>query len=771
MENSAGGIANRIVVCYKDPALDPLSSTNPSLTTVNWRDAPVNQPENALLGVMPESLFNYGSSFPWVVQNASHWIYSGTGLQEGDSILGLVGYEYDRVWNNGLTPSGLTVLSASPVVDIHNVRSIQNASIYTAASGAMVFTAGTLYWSWKLDDNTYQGHGADSRVQRMTANLLNTMLGRGPTPPRVSWLGKNWFALGYAFPWHYYNADFGDDSALHIHHSYATLARQFADLQAHGTHVSRWYVFNDAAAYPLFDAQGRVSGLPASFFQNFDDALALASAHGIYLVPVLLDTQLTSAATGAPRRTILTDPAVRQSYLDQALKPLLQRYGTHPQILAWSIINEPDWTAGFTDDPAYVRIAPAVLQDFIRQNAAYIHRYASQYATIDAGGLPWLSSWAGLGLDLYLVHWYPWIDHNYPGYSPFSRPAASFGVEQPIVIGEFPTKASPYTVQQSLDTFYAQGYAGALAWCYVNNVDDWCDYAGTKDAFRSWALAHAADVNIGRASGTVTPTATSSPTAVPTHTPTPLPTSTPTTVPTDTPTPLPTATPTTQPTNTPTPLPTSTPTETPIPTSTPTEIPLQTSTPTQTPTATDTPVATSTSTETLAPTATATETPVPTSTPAATPIPTATLTNTPTETPTATATPVPTVGLAVSPSSGAVAGGTVSASWTNIPNPTDGDWLGLYAQSSFDINYLALRPTTGQASDSVLFLLPSTLPTGIYELRLFSGDFTVPLSDGPAQITFFVNRVTPGQATTVSLVVNNGCGDWPTFVGGGPGAF
>jgi hypothetical protein len=31
--------------------------------------------------------------------------------------------------------------------------------------------------------------------------------------------------------------------------------------------------------------------------------------------------------------------------------------------------------------------------------------------------------------------------------------------------------------------------------------------------------------------------------------------------------------------------------------------------------------------------------------------------------------------------------------------------------------------------------------------------------------------VTDGQASTVELVVTDGCGDWPTFVGGGPNAF
>jgi hypothetical protein len=182
-ESSAGGAPNRVVVCYKDANLDPLSASQPSLTTVLWRNPPVSQPENALLGVMFESLFNCLSSYPWVVSNAGHWVYQGTGLQNGDQIAGLVGFEYDKVWNNGLTPAGLEALSASPVESSPGVPSVSNGAIYAAGSGALVFTAGTNYWPWKLDDNESQSHGADSRVQRMTANVLGAMIAGGtPTP-------------------------------------------------------------------------------------------------------------------------------------------------------------------------------------------------------------------------------------------------------------------------------------------------------------------------------------------------------------------------------------------------------------------------------------------------------------------------------------------------------------------------------------------------------------------------------------------------------------
>jgi hypothetical protein len=188
-EPAAGGAADRVVVCYK-PAEggppDPITATLPALTTTRWRDAPVAQPENGLLGVMQEAQLPWDAAFPWVVTNAGHWVYAGTGLQDGAAIPGVVGYEFDRVWDNGQTPPGLAVLAASPVAWAGGA-SVAHGTVHTAASGALVFAAGTNKWAWKLDDNEYRAAGADPRLQRITANLLDRMLTTGPPgapPPR-----------------------------------------------------------------------------------------------------------------------------------------------------------------------------------------------------------------------------------------------------------------------------------------------------------------------------------------------------------------------------------------------------------------------------------------------------------------------------------------------------------------------------------------------------------------------------------------------------------
>lgn len=186
LEPSSAGRPNRVVVGYKDYAPDPILSTDPSRATVLWRDAPVNRPESVLLGSMYGSHFVYGTTFPWVAANATHWVYDGTGIKSGDSIGGLIGYEYDKLWRDQPLPPGVTTLSASPVVDLEGVRDTQESSIYQHSSGAFVFNAATIYWAWKLDDNEFQQHGADDRVSRMTQNVLATMINGAPPRPVAS---------------------------------------------------------------------------------------------------------------------------------------------------------------------------------------------------------------------------------------------------------------------------------------------------------------------------------------------------------------------------------------------------------------------------------------------------------------------------------------------------------------------------------------------------------------------------------------------------------
>lgn len=173
-EDGLGAVPQRTVTCYKSAALDPMAQTGtPWLTTTLFRDPPVNMPENELLGVMYHDNFGDAISFDYVVVNAWHFIYENTGLVEGSAIPLVVGDEYDNVWDNGLTPTNLILLSASP---IPVTNSVSNASIYTAPSGAMVFDASTNRWARFLDTNTEDSIDLNPTMVQMTKNLLNTMI-------------------------------------------------------------------------------------------------------------------------------------------------------------------------------------------------------------------------------------------------------------------------------------------------------------------------------------------------------------------------------------------------------------------------------------------------------------------------------------------------------------------------------------------------------------------------------------------------------------------
>ena len=119
-ESSSSGVPNRVVVCYRDATIDP--TTDPSLTTVYWRDPILNRPEQTLIGVMFTNIVlvdSQGNYAPYVVTNSGNRVYDGTGFKDGDSVPGVVGYEADRLFSNYPGPTAIagtyTLLSDSAI--------------------------------------------------------------------------------------------------------------------------------------------------------------------------------------------------------------------------------------------------------------------------------------------------------------------------------------------------------------------------------------------------------------------------------------------------------------------------------------------------------------------------------------------------------------------------------------------------------------------------------------------------------------------------------
>jgi hypothetical protein len=79
--------------------------------------------------------------------------------------------------------NGTYTLLSSSSFPASNTTDFANSSVYQAPSGAWVFAAGTIGWSYGLDN--YSGANAvDPRIQQTTANVLNAFL--NGAPPTIS---------------------------------------------------------------------------------------------------------------------------------------------------------------------------------------------------------------------------------------------------------------------------------------------------------------------------------------------------------------------------------------------------------------------------------------------------------------------------------------------------------------------------------------------------------------------------------------------------------
>ena len=172
---SAGASESRTVVCYKT---SPDPEAVPGGATGQWRDSSPgpNDPEQRLVGVLYNGIV--ATPTPLVVQAADHWFWAGTGLRDGDTIDKVIAGEADGFLPNlpGPKDAKQTLLSASPYRrnTPDGPELTQNTSVYTNAAGALVFGAGSLYWSYALGKKDY----VDERIKRATANLVDHIVER-----------------------------------------------------------------------------------------------------------------------------------------------------------------------------------------------------------------------------------------------------------------------------------------------------------------------------------------------------------------------------------------------------------------------------------------------------------------------------------------------------------------------------------------------------------------------------------------------------------------
>ncbi len=287
-----------------------------------------------------------------------------------------------------------------------------------------------------------------------------------------------------------------------------------------GGNSLRWWLHTNGSVSPIFNSDGDVTGIDDANIEAMKQVLDMAFDREIVISMCLwsFDMLQDQGQNRAHTRGILEDAVKTQTYIDNALIPILEKIGDHPAIMTWEIFNEPEGMVAGLGGWADQTTDMLSIQRFINLTSGAIHRaiptalvsngsWSFKAMTDIEGNKNYYSDSELLAagndadgyLDFYQIHYY--AEHFSNSFSPFHRPASHWGLDKPIVIGEFRSSgiegtADPHlTTQQAYERAMVYGYAGAMSWSWTDTpISDFTETMGV--ALSSLNDAYASEIDI-----------------------------------------------------------------------------------------------------------------------------------------------------------------------------------------------------------------------------------------------------------------------------------
>jgi hypothetical protein len=339
----------------------------------------------------------------------------------------------------------------------------------------------------------------------------------------INFKGQDIYINGTNVPWNAFGNDMGSHHQWGTQYDSLFFENLFIECEDHNVNTVRLWIHCDGRANPEFDNQGKVTGLDPNFFTHLDDIFARALDHDLYLIltlwsfDMLKDYTSTAGSYAGMHKELISDTIFTNTYIQNALIPIVQHYENQCNLLAYEIINEPEWGIvgnPYTFSTVDQTVTAIEMKRFVGMLAAAIHQNSDHLVTVGASTLAFNSTasaaldhyWNDTAMfnatqnqdaymDFYQVHFWEWM--MLTGHNPFNTTFTDWALDKPTIIGEYPgTSNFPLDNQQTLaQSAYIGQWAGIIPWSY-NAQDGRGEWDDHKNVLMQVGLDHPLETEI-----------------------------------------------------------------------------------------------------------------------------------------------------------------------------------------------------------------------------------------------------------------------------------
>ena len=353
----------------------------------------------------------------------------------------------------------------------------------------------------------------------------------------ISYNSTSYYINGLNVPWNNYNLDFGTNSLVGVNKYDSTaFENMLTQCEAYGVNCVRIWTHTLGCASPHFDAAGNVIGIDPVFFSNLDDFMNRALKHNIMVIPVIWDFNMTNNDTaawgpnGGLHADLIQDSSMTRGYINNAFIPIIEHYANQCNLLAYDLINEPEWSMSipFAGNTSQV-VGASEMQRFVGMLAEAVHQHSSKMCTVGSACLRYNSGivttyatcfgnyWNDAAiqsaynkplahLDFYEIYYYDRMDADLMYFDPYKSWSTTsyWGLDKPTLIGESQGNSANHTTSDELYNGFIHNWAGVLFWSYAASADSMGCFSDFKNALLTFRNTDPSQINFNSSSCSTT---------------------------------------------------------------------------------------------------------------------------------------------------------------------------------------------------------------------------------------------------------------------------